>query len=271
MASERIGKLAIIGAGAMGGAFAKGVISAGLFSPNDVTMADISKTRLDYVSGEWGVNTTTDISAAIADADIVLFALKPGVLLETLPELAKAVKDGQLIISIAAGVRLESIESEMPRGTAVVRTMPNTPCLIGAGAIGFARGRFAGDENVALAKRLFDAVGIAFEVPEKMLDAVTGLSGSGPAYVYVMIEAMADAGVRVGLPRNIALQLSAQTVFGSAKMVLESGEHPMKLKDQVTSPGGTTIAGMDALDKNGFRTALMEAVKAATKRSEELA
>ncbi|MHB9035375.1 MAG: pyrroline-5-carboxylate reductase [Armatimonadota bacterium] len=271
MASDRIGRLAIIGAGAMGSAFAKGVISAGLVQPERVTMTDVDKARLDYVAGEWGVNVSQSHANAMANSDIVLLGVKPGVLLDILPELSEAVREGHLIISIAAGVRLESIESTLPRGTAVIRAMPNTPCQIGMGAIGFSRGRSVNDEQVAIAKQLFDAVGLSFEVPEKLLNAVTGLSGSGPAYVYVMIEALSDAGVRVGLPRNVALALAAQTVLGSAKMVLETGEHPMRLKDQVTSPGGTTIAGIDALDRFGFRTALMEAVKAATKRSEELA
>ncbi|MCE5315111.1 MAG: pyrroline-5-carboxylate reductase [Armatimonadota bacterium] len=271
MESDRIGRLAIIGAGAMGSAFAKGVISAGLLSPEDVTMADVYKPRLGELADEFGVNVTQSPAEAMAGADVVLFAVKPAVLLDILPELSDAVREGQLIISIAAGVRLEAIESALPRGAAVIRTMPNTPCQIGMGAIGFSRGRSVSDDQVSMAKRLFDAVGLSFEVPEKLLNAVTGLSGSGPAYVYIMIEALSDAGVRVGLPRNAALALAAQTVLGSAKMVLETGEHPMKLKDQVTSPGGTTIAGVDALDRHGFRTALMEAVKAATKRSEELA
>lgn len=271
MASDGIGRLAIIGAGAMGSAFANGIISAGLVSPVNVTMTDVDTARLDYVAGEWGVNVTQSHASAMAESDIVLLGVKPGVLLDILPEISEGVREGHLLISIAAGVRLESIESALPRGVAVIRAMPNTPCQIGTGAIGFSRGRSATDEQVAVAKQLFDAVGLSFEVPEKLLNAVTGLSGSGPAYVYVMIEALSDAGVRVGLPRNVALALAAQTVVGSAKMVLETGEHPMRLKDQVTSPGGTTIAGIDALDRFGFRTALMEAVKAATKRSEELA
>jgi len=148
--------------------------------------------------------------------------------------------------------------------------MPNTPCRIREGAIGYSRGDFATDEHVAIAKKIFDAVGISFEVPERLLNAVTGLSGSGPAYVYVLIEALSDAGVRVGLPRNIASKLASQTVKGAAQMVTSSGEHPAILKDMVTSPGGTTIAGIDALERAGFRSALIEAVKAATNRAEEL-
>lgn len=270
MASEKIGRLAIIGAGAMGGAFAQGFLSAGVVSAENLTMSDINQQRLEQLKSEWGINVTTDYSVALADADTVILAVKPGVLLEILSDISESVHEGQLVISIVTGVKLETIESAMPRGIAIIRTMPNTPALIGQGAIGFTRGRSATNEHVAVAKTLYDSVGISFEVPEKMLDAVTGLSGSGPAYVYMMIEALSDAGVRVGLPRNIALPLAAQTVMGSAKMVLDTGEHPARLKDQVTTPGGTTIAGIDMLDRYGFRTALMEAVKAATKRSEEL-
>lgn len=270
MATQKIGRIAIIGAGAMGTAFANGIVSAGVLNAKDITVTDIDTAKLEQMAGKLGVSIAHSYADAMASADVVLLAVKPGVLIDILSELSESIRSDQLVISIAAGVKLETIESAMPRGTAVIRTMPNTPALIGQGAIGFARGRSATNEHVAAAKTLYDAVGISFEVPEKMLDAVTGLSGSGPAYVYMMIEALSDAGVRVGLPRNIALPLAAQTVMGAAKMVLDTGEHPARLKDQVTTPGGTTIAGIDMLDRYGFRTALMEAVKAAAKRSEEL-
>lgn len=262
--------LTIIGSGAMGSAFAKGVINSGAFKPEEVTLADVFASRLEKLARELGVKTTSDNKAAVSGADIILLALKPAIIGQVVKEIAGIVKQNQLIISIAAGVKLESVESAMPEGVGVIRVMPNTPCQIGAGAIGFCRGKAVNDSQVEAAKKVFDAVGISFEVPEKLLDAVTGLSGSGPAYVYVMIEALSDAGVRVGLPRDISLRLASQTVMGSAKMVLETGDHPARLKDQVTSPGGTTIAGVDELEKAGFRSALIEAVKAATKRSEEL-
>lgn len=269
MAAEKIGKLTIIGAGAMGSAFAKGVLAAKLFSPGDVTLVDLDTAKLKSLTDELGVNTGSDGAAAVKNADVVLIAVKPGIVESVLKQISVALKS-QLVISIAAGVKLCSIEPKLPEGIGVVRIMPNTPCRIGAGAIGFSRGKHATDGQVNVAKQIFEAVGVAFEVPEKLLDAVTGLSGSGPAYVYMMIEALSDAGVRVGLPRNISLKLSAQTVLGSAKVVMQENEHPAKLKDQVTSPGGTTIAGVDALEQAGFRSALIEAVKAATKRSEEL-
>lgn len=268
---ESIGRLTVIGAGAMGTAFAGGVISAGLIKAQDVTMADIDKHMLAKASADLACAVSTDSVAAVRDAAVVMLAVKPAIVAVVLDQIGSVLHEGQLVISIAAGVKLEKIESGLTRHIGVVRAMPNTPCMIGSGAIGFSRGRAVSDEQAAAAKRIFDAVGISFEVPEKMLDAVTGLSGSGPAYVYVMIDAMSDAGVRVGLPRDVATKLAAQTVMGAARMAIESGEHPAKLKDQVTSPGGTTITALDVLEKAGFRSALIEAVKAATKRSEELA
>lgn len=264
-------RLSIIGGGAMGAAFAKGVVSSGNIKAGDVTVADLDESRLKKLAQELGVNTTTDNVSAVKSADVILLAIKPGIVPVVLDGIKGVLSTSQLLICIAAGVCLEAIESRLPEGVGVIRVMPNTPCQVGAGAIAFCPGKAATREHVEIAKGIFDAVGISYEVPEKLLNAVTGLSGSGPAYVYVMIEALSDAGVRVGLPRQIATRLAAQTVYGSAKMVLDEGRHPAALKDQVTSPGGTTIAGIDALEQAGFRSALIEAVKAATKRSEELA
>lgn len=263
-------KLGIIGGGAMGAAFTNGVVSSGVIGAGDVTVADFDQSKLDKLVKDLGVKVTTDNAIAARDADIILLAVKPAIVPVVLEGLASVVTSKQLIVSIAAGVSLEAIESRLPDGVGVIRAMPNTPCQIGVGAIGFCAGKAATREQIDAAKTIFDAVGISVEVPEKLISAVTGLSGSGPAYVYVMIEALSDAGVRVGLPRDTALKLAAQTVYGSAKMVLDDGRHPAALKDQVTSPGGTTIAAIDALEKAGFRSALIEAVKAATKRSEEL-
>ncbi|MCX8052537.1 MAG: pyrroline-5-carboxylate reductase [Armatimonadetes bacterium] len=268
--SDNIGRLTIIGAGAMGSTFAAGVISAGLVRAEDVTLTDVDVSRLDELRSNLGVSVALDNAAAVNGADVVLIAVKPAVVSEVLDQIAGVITSKQLIISVAAGVRLESIESRLPSGAKVIRSMPNTPCRIGVGAIGFARGRFAKDADVGVASRIFDAVGMSFEVPEKLLNAVTGLSGSGPAYVFMLIEALSDGGVRMGLPREVSTKLAAQTVMGAARMVLEENEHPARLKDQVTSPGGTTIAGIEVLERAGFRSALIEAVKAAAERADEL-
>jgi pyrroline-5-carboxylate reductase len=270
MNSNNLGKLAVIGTGAMGASLTKGVIAAGLFKPGDVTMSDIDSAKLKVCADTLGVNITKDNSEAVKGADIILLALKPNIMPIALSQISNSLQSGQLLISIAAGVKLQTMESHLPEGSAVIRAMPNTPSMVMAGATAFCRGNSCTDKHAEMGKNFFDAVGVSMEVQEKMLDAVTGLSGSGPAYVYIMIEALSDAGVRVGLTRDVALRLAAQTVMGSALMVIQSGEHPGALKDKVTSPGGTTIAGIDALEKSGFRSALIEAVKAATKRSEEL-
>ncbi len=270
MTTNKMGKLAVIGAGAIGAALGKGVIEAGLFEPKDVTMTDIDQAKLEDLADRLGVKTTTDNAAAVRDADVILLAVKPNITPLALSQICGSLKGGQLVVSIAAGVKLHVIESRLPDGTAVIRAMPNTPCMVRAGATAFCRGNNCADKHVEMGRKFFDAVGVSLEVQEKMMDAVTGLSGSGPAYIYIMVEALADAGVRVGLARDVAMKLSAQTVMGAARMVLESGEHPGELKDRVTSPGGTAIAGIDALEKAGFRSAVIEAVKAATKRSEEL-
>jgi len=263
--------LCIIGGGAMGAAFARGVISSGLVKADQVIVTDIDENRLAKLAADLGVETTTDNLAAAKDARIVLLAVKPGIVAGVVEHIASVVTSKQLVITIAAGVALKVVQERLADGVGVIRAMPNTPCQIGAGATGFSPGEGVTGEQVAAAKKMFDAVGISYEVPESLLNAVTGLSGSGPAYVYLMIEALSDAGVGVGLSRAIALKLAAQTVYGAARMVLEVGEHPAVLKDQVTSPAGTTIAAIDVLERAGLRSALMSAVKAATKRSEELA
>jgi pyrroline-5-carboxylate reductase len=187
-----------------------------------------------------------------------------------LTEIRPAVGTQHLVVSIAAGITLRQLAEGLGSEQRLVRVMPNTPCLLGASASGFSPGEAATAEDAALVQRLLDAVGRAFRLPEHLLDAVTGLSGSGPAFVYVMIEALSDGGVRVGLPRDVATALAAQTVLGAARMVLETGTHPGALKDMVASPGGTTIAGLHALERGGVRGALMDAVEAATLRATEL-
>jgi len=199
-----------------------------------------------------------------------VLAVKPQHMPAVLKEIAKGVEGRHLFVSVAAGVPLSAMASALGQNTRIIRVMPNTPCLVGAGATAFARGAKATEEDAALVERLFSTIGIAMEVTEPLLDAVTGLSGSGPAYVFQVIEAMSDGGVRSGLPRNVATRLAAQTVLGAAKMVLDTGEHPAALKDGVASPGGTTIAGLHELERGALRGALINAVEAATKRSQEL-
>ncbi|MFO0845228.1 MAG: pyrroline-5-carboxylate reductase [Gemmataceae bacterium] len=203
-------------------------------------------------------------------ADLLVLAVKPQAMAAVLAEVREAVRRQPLVVSIAAGVTLAQLADALGRQTRLVRVMPNTPCLVDASASGFAPGEHATPDDVALVQALLDDVGRAFRVPESLLDAVTGLSGSGPAFVYLMIEALSDGGVRVGLPRDVATALAAQTVLGAAKMVLETGQHPGALKDMVASPGGTTIAGLHELERAGVRGALMNAVEAATRRAAEL-
>ena len=262
--------IAFLGAGNMAEAFIKGLLRAGVAVPAEILCTDRRKDRLEELNRLYGVRTSTDNRAAAAEAEIVFLSVKPQVMNKLLDEIAPALDQKKLVVSIAAGVPLAAIERRVGHGIRIVRTMPNTPALVGAGATAMAAGDHATEADMAQAKALFDAVGKTVVVDEPLLDAVTGLSGSGPAYVFLVIEALADAGVKVGLDRRTAQELAAQTVLGSAKLLLETGEHPGKLKDQVTSPGGTAIAGLHTLEAGGLRTTLMNAVEAATKRAHEL-
>lgn len=258
-----------LGAGQMATALAVGWARAGLIDAQRSRAADpvpAARQKFEQTTGVRAVAT----NAEVASADVLVLAVKPQVMPAVLAEVRPHVTSRHLVVSIAAGVTLKALADALGAGTRLVRVMPNTPCLVGASASGYAAGSAATPDDVALVGRLFGAVGKAFALPERLLDAVTGLSGSGPAFVYVMIEALADGGVRVGLPRDVALALAAQTVLGSAKMVLETNQHPAVLKDAVASPGGTTIAGLHALERAGFRAALLDAVEAATRRAEEL-
>jgi pyrroline-5-carboxylate reductase len=264
--------LAILGSGMMGGALARGLVRAGAMSSSSIRLYDTHQAKAQQVAKDIGSEATVAASAldAVAGADLVLLAVKPTVVPQVLSEIAPALTARHLVISIAAGVRLAKIEALLPSNIPVVRTMPNTPCLVGAGATALCRGSHAGDEHLRLARSLFASVGISVEVEERLMDAVTGLSGSGPAYVYLMIEALADGGVNAGLTRDTARLLAAQTVLGAAEMVIRSDEHPAQLKDNVTTPGGTTIRALAVLERAGFRTALMDAIEAAAERSREL-
>jgi pyrroline-5-carboxylate reductase len=263
-------RLAIIGAGKMGGALAGGIVRCGAMLPSNITLFDAHAALARDVAARSGCKSAATASAAAAAADIILIAVKPGVVPRVLTEIGSGISREQLVISIAAGVRIEKIESLLPEGVPVVRAMPNTAALVGEAATGLSAGNHAGPEHLSWAELLFGAIGTTAIVEERLLDAVTGLSGSGPAYVYLVIEALVDAGVKAGLTRDVARQLSAQTVYGAAKMVLETGEHPAKLKDDVTTPGGTTIAGLAVLERAGIRIALIDAVEAAAQRSKEL-
>ena len=259
-------RIAVIGAGNMGAALIRGLVKT--VEATSVTAVDIDTALLDSLKNEVGVATTTDALEAVKSTDIVVIAIKPQHL-SHVAGLKEAMTVDHLVVSIAAGVSTETLEStfgEIP----VVRTMPNILAQIGVGVAGVCGGRFATDEHLATASAVLQAVGETVVVDEKQMDAVTGLSGSGPAYVFAMIDALADGGVKCGLPKAIAMKLATQTVLGAARMVDESGDHPMSLKDKVTSPGGTTIAGLKALEDSGFRAALMNAVEAATERSQEL-
>jgi len=263
-------KIAILGTGNMGEALVKGLLRAGKATPEGLVCAEPREERRKEIHERYGVQVTGDNRAAVAQADIVVLSVKPQAMESLLDQIAPAVDAKKLVVSIAAGVPIAAIAGKLGSGVRIIRTMPNTPALVGAGATALARGPHATDGDLAQALALFEAVGMAVVVEEHHLDAVTGLSGSGPAFVFMAIEALADGGVKVGLARPIAMALAAQAVMGAAKLVLESGQHPGLLKDQVASPGGTSIAGIHALEQHAFRAALIAAVEAAAKRSREL-
>ena len=267
MLKEKIG---FIGGGKMGEALINGILRAGLSSSDKIMVSDVDKKRLQILEKEAGIKTTQDNKKITSDSDIIILAVKPNMMGSVLDELNSEITSKHLIISIAAGIPLSFIESSLNKGCRAIRVMPNTPCLVGETAAGYALGKKATRNDGKLVGQILDAVGKSFLLEEKYLDAVTGLSGSGPAFIYVVIEALADGGIKMGLPRDVAITLAAQTAFGAAKMVLESGTHIGQLRDSVTSPGGTTIEGLHALEKGGIRNALIDAVETATKKSKSL-
>lgn len=261
-----------LGAGKMATALVRGMIRAGTATPERIAASDPVEPARAALAAETGVAVFGSNLEVVARSDVVVLAVKPQSLTAVLAEVAPAVTADHLVVSIAAGVSMATLAAGLgPEPRRLVRVMPNTPALVGEGASGYCLGPHARPDDEAVVASCLGAVGRAFRVPENLLDAVTGLSGSGPAFVYLMIEALSDGGVRVGLPRDVATALAAQTVLGGARMVLETGLHPGVLKDQVTSPGGTTIAGLHALERGGLRAALIDAVEAAAKRSAELA
>jgi pyrroline-5-carboxylate reductase len=262
-------KIAFVGGGQMAEAMIAGLLSGNLCPPDSLRVADPLPARCDRLKSRFGVHVGADNRQAVAWADVVVLAVKPQVLTPVLEEIG-AYLDRVLVISIAAGATIQAITSLAPVKR-IVRAMPNMPALVREGITALAWSGGLQQEDQEAARTIFQAVGRVIPIDERLMDAVTGLSGSGPAYVFQAIEALADGGVKMGLPRQTAELLAAQTVFGAAKMVLESGEHPAKLKDRVASPGGTTIAGLHRLEEGRFRATLMGAVEAATKRSQELA
>jgi pyrroline-5-carboxylate reductase len=262
--------IGFLGAGKMAAALARGFIGAEIVFPRDMIAADPYETARKYFSDATGAKAVASNLEAAKFARVLFLATKPDQVTAALAEIAGVFTRNHLLISIAAGIGLAKLEAALPAGSRVIRVMPNTPALVGAGASAFALGKNATAEDGELAKKLLCAVGMALPVKENLLDAVTGLSGSGPAYVYQFIEALSDGGVAAGLPREIATNLAAQTVLGAAKMVLETGQHPGALKDQVTSPGGTTIEGLHELEKGQLRGTVMSAVRAATEKSKKL-
>jgi pyrroline-5-carboxylate reductase len=262
-------EIGFLGAGRMATALAKGWLRAGLVRAGGCRASDPLPQARQAFATETGCPAGGDNRAVVADSDLLVLAVKPQSMAALMEEIRPLLK-GQLLVSIAAGITLRQLAVGLGSGCRLVRVMPNTPCLIGASASGYSPGENTTTEDIALVDRLLNAVGVAFRLPEHLLDAVTGLSGSGPAFVYVMIEALSDGGVRMGLPRDVATTLAAQTVLGAAQMVLQTQAHPGVLKDMVASPGGTTIAGLHALERGGVRGALMDAVEAATRRAVEL-
>ncbi len=263
-------RVGFIGAGQMATALAKGFIAATTVTPEAIVACDVVPAAgAKFVEQTRGrlVSTSREVAR---DSSVIFLAVKPQQMDQVFADLREILRPEHLIVSIAAGIPLKTLAAGLGPQVRLIRVMPNTPCLVGCGASAFSRGLNATPEDAALVQRLLSNVGLALEVPEKLLDAVTGLSGSGPAYVYQIIEALSDGGVRMGLPREIATKLAAQTLLGGAQMVLSTGQHPGTLKDAVTSPGGTTIAGLHELERGGLRGILMDAVEAATERAQEL-
>jgi pyrroline-5-carboxylate reductase len=264
-------KICFIGTGNMGEALVSGLISSRSAQPENITCTDVDETKLAAIEATYKVVTTKSNIEAIRSSEIVVFAVKPQILASVLKETAELLDMSKLIISIAAGVPLAAIESCLNKELRLIRVMPNIAAFVKESATAIAAGKNASDTDIQLAKAIFDSVGKSVFIKENVLmDAITGLSGSGPAYIFLMVDALADAGVKMGLSRKDSLFLSSQTVLGAAKLLLETREHPGQLKDRVTSPGGTAIAGIHTLEKGGLRTTLINAVEAATKRSKEL-
>jgi len=264
-------RIAVLGAGKMGGILLQAFLKQNLFALDQIHATVGHMEKAVALSVQWGVDVSTDNLAAAKQADLILIGVKPFQVPDLIAEIKPALTTEKMLVSFAASVKTRAIEEAAGIDIAVVRAMPNTPSALGAGAAGLCKGRFVSAKQMELAQRIFETVGRVVVVDEKHMDAVTGLSASGPAYIYIIIEALAEAGVKVGLPRDVATQLAAQTVFGAGKMVLETGYHPALLKDAVTTPAGCTIDGILELEEGGLRVTLIKAVMRATERAKQLA
>ncbi len=264
-------RIAVLGAGKMGGILLQAFLKENLFAADKIHATRTKAESALALSTQWGVDVGTDNVEAVRQADLILIAVKPFQVPDLIAEIKPALTKDKTVVSIAASVKTKAIEEASGLDIGVIRAMPNTPSALGAGIAALCRGRFVSTAQMELAQRIFETVGRTVIVEEKHMDAVTGLSGSGPAYIYIIIEALAEAGVKVGLPRDIATQLAAQTAYGSAKMVLETGYHPALLKDAVTTPAGCTIDGILELEEGGLRVTLIKAVMRATERARQLA
>ena len=263
-------RVAFIGCGNMGSALISGTLSSGLISKDKVLVTDIRPERLEYIREREGISITEKNREAVEKSDVIVLAVKPQVIGKVLSEIRDVVTGDKVIISIAAGITTGFIEEALGKEVPVVRVMPNTPCLVKTGASGISPGKYAGEEEETIAEEMFRGVGIVVKVPEQMLDAVTALSGSGPAYIFYIIESLIEAGMEMGLSEDDARKLVSQTVLGAARMFVETGESPQVLRAKVTSPGGTTEAALKYLEEKGFQKILIAAVKEAAKRSKEL-
>jgi pyrroline-5-carboxylate reductase len=263
-------RVGFIGGGNMGEALIRGLVGANLVKPGLITATDVRADRAKQLAQQFGVTAHSDNARCVRDADVVILAVKPQIMAEVLREIAPAVEARHLLISIAAGVATATIRAALGKDARIIRVMPNTPALVLQGAAGIARGKGLEPDDLDTAQEIFSAVGRAVVLDEELLDAVTGLSGSGPAYVAIVIESLADGGVKMGLDRVTAMTLATQTVLGAAQLLRDTGLHPGALKDMVSSPGGTTIAGISALEEGGVRTTFIRAVERATQRSREL-
>lgn len=264
-------RVAVLGAGKMGGTLVQAFLKSGLFRPANIIATVEHPERAEHLSKQWGITVTTDNLAAARASNLILLGVKPNIALDLIHQIRPALSTKKTVISIAASVKTSVIEEAAGVNLGVIRAMPNTPALVGCAATALCRGRFVTDAQLALAEEVFRSVGRTVSVAEKQMDAVTGLSGSGPAYIYIILEALAEGGVKVGLPRSVATLLAAQTIQGAATMVLETGSHPALLKDAVTTPAGCTTDGILELEAGGLRVTLIKAVMRATQRAKELA